>query len=77
MIPPKPGEIIAFAYLYSAPLHGKRHFGIIHTGDGWLPDWWNDRHERDIRVTPLGSDDLKQPLIDIICKHRRKLDDPY
>jgi hypothetical protein len=76
MSPPKAGEIIAFAYLYSAPFHGKRHFGIIHTGDGWVPNWWSKRAKLDIRVTPLTRDEIAHPLIDIIRTHAYKLDDP-
>jgi hypothetical protein len=67
------GERLEFAYLYSAPFHGKRHFGIIHTSDGWVPGWWAKRSELDIRVTPLTAEDLAHPLIDIIRTHVSKL----
>jgi hypothetical protein len=67
---------LAPAYLYSEPYYGRRHFGIIHTGDGWFPEWWRTREKRDIRIAPLTEEDLRHPLIDIIRAHVRELEDP-
>jgi hypothetical protein len=67
---------IAHAYLYSAPYYGRRSMGVIFTRGGeYLPEWWQSRSKLDIRVTPLTLDETLAPLIDIMRKHSRKLDD--